>query len=100
MMRRPMLFCLFLALGLARAEDVKKVKFVRLPDFAVQPQVAVSQGKVHLIYFLGEAAAGNIYYTRSEDGGATFNRDIRVNSRRGSAIAVGNVRGEIGRAHV
>ncbi|MEP6943335.1 MAG: sialidase family protein [Betaproteobacteria bacterium] len=84
--------CLSLA---ALAND--KVVLQRIPDGGLQPQVATdTKGHVHLVYFKGNPAAGNLYYVQSLDGGKTFGPALRVNSDPDSAIAVGNVRG----AHV
>ena len=70
------------------------VTLVRVPGDGIQPQAVMDgEGVLHLIYFRGEASAGDIYYVRSRDGGATFSRPLRVNSQSGSAIAVGNIRG-------
>jgi hypothetical protein len=79
---------------------------LRVPSDGIQPQVAVdARGVVHLVYFKGEPANGDIFYTRSKDG-AHFEHPLRVNSHPGSAIAVGNIRGahlalgKNGRVHV
>jgi hypothetical protein len=70
-----------------------KVTLSRVPGQGIQPQVAVDgKGTVHLIYFAGEANGGDIFYVRSE-GGEHFSPPLRVNSRAGSAIAIGNIRG-------
>jgi hypothetical protein len=83
------------------------VTLVRVPDKGIQPQAVVdAKGVVHLIYFRGAPEHGDVFYVRSEDGGANFSRPLQVNSRPGSAIAVGNIRGahlavgKGGRAHV
>jgi hypothetical protein len=104
------LACLVLPLLLGTAADAAepgKVTSLRVPDQGIQPQVAVDgKGIVHLIYFRGEARNGDLFYVRSQDGGATFSRPLRVNSQPGSAIAVGNIRGahlaigKNGRVHV
>jgi hypothetical protein len=80
---------------------------LRVPGKGLQPQVAVDgKGTVHLIYYHGDARNGDVAYVRSQDGGATFSRPLRVNSRPGSAVAVGNIRGphlavgKNGRVHV
>jgi hypothetical protein len=77
-----------------------------VPGEGIQPQTAVDgKGVVHLIYFTGEASGGDLFYVRSEDG-EHFSPALRVNSRVGSAIAIGNVRGghlavgKGGRVHV
>ena len=97
-----------IAAGLAFGGTVssERVTLLRVPDGGIQPQVAVdARGVVHLLYFRGDAAGGDLYYVRSSDG-ATFSRAIRVNSQRGSAVAIGNIRGghlalgRNGRVHV
>jgi hypothetical protein len=45
-----------------------------------------------MVYFKGDAADGDLYYSRSLDG-RTWSSPIRVNSSPGSAVAVGNIRG-------
>jgi hypothetical protein len=63
-------------------------------------------GTLHLIYFKGEAGAGDVFYVRRRAGEERFSDPIRVNSRPGSAIAVGTIRGgqlalgKGGRVHV
>jgi len=75
----------------------------RVPDGGLQPQARVdSSGRLHLIYFKGDPAHGDVFYVHSDDGGATFSRPLRVNSQPGSVIAIGTVRGPqlaIGRAN-
>jgi hypothetical protein len=69
------------------------VSLVRLPAGGIQPQVAVdSRGVVHVVYFTGEPANGDLFHaTLAGDG--TFSPPRRVNSEPGSAIAIGSVRG-------
>lgn len=70
------------------------VAIVRLPDGAVQPEIAVDErGTVHMVYLAGDARAANVFSARSTDGGRTFAKAVRVNSQDGSAIAAGTVRG-------
>lgn len=64
------------------------------PEDGIQPQLAVdAEGSLHLIYFAGKPAGGDLFYVRSEDSGTTFSRPLRVNTQEGSAIAMGNIRG-------
>jgi len=71
-----------------------QVVVLKTPDAGIQPQAAVdSRGIVHLIYFKGDAAAGDIYYATLKPGAAGYTTPIRVNSQPGSAIAVGTIRG-------
>ncbi len=89
--------------GVQRAEPA--VTLVRLPAGGIQPQVAVDPaGLVHVVYFAGEPANGDLFYARLS--GGTFSAPLRVNSEPGSAIATGTVRGarlaigRNGRVHV
>jgi hypothetical protein len=71
-----------------------KVTLLRVPNGGIQPQaLADARGTLHLIYFQGEPAAGDLFYVRREPGQERFSDPLRVNSRPGSAIAIGTVRG-------
>lgn len=70
-----------------------KVELKRVPYGGIQPQVAVDEaGAVHLVYFKGDPAQGDLFYTHSNDG-ENFSPPIRVNSVSGTAVAIGNIRG-------
>ena len=76
------------------APQSPEVKPVRTPDGGIQPQTMVdSRGVLHMIYFKGDAAAGDIEYVRRAPGAEAFSQPIRVNSQPASALAVGTVRG-------
>lgn len=78
----------------ARSPRVPQVKLLRTPQGGIQPQTAVdSRGVLHMIYFAGDASAGNIEYVQRAPGTRDFSKPIRVNSQLGSALAVGTVRG-------
>ena len=69
------------------------VELKRTPDNGIQPQVAVdSSGVIHVLFFKGNPAAGDLFYCRSRDG-ETFSKPVRVNATPGSAVAIGNIRG-------
>jgi hypothetical protein len=96
-----------LLLTSARSSWAQKVTIVKTPDGGIQPQAVVdADGTLHLIYFKGEAGAGDLYYVRRSAGQERFSKPIRVNSQPGSAIAAGSVRGgqlalgKSGRIHV
>jgi hypothetical protein len=83
------------------------VTLARVPDQGIQPQaVRDERGVVHLIYFKGEPAAGDIYYVRRASGMSEFSKPIKVNSGPPNAIAIGTIRGaqlalgKNGRVHV
>jgi hypothetical protein len=76
----------------ARAEP--KVTVLKTPNGGIQPQAVVdAKGTLHLIYFKGDAGAGDLFYVRREAGTDRFSDPIRVNSQPGSAVAAGSVRG-------
>lgn len=94
-------------LGFAWPGNAADVRLVRVPDGGIQPQAALGgDGTLHLLYYRGEPARGDLHYVRSTDGGATFSSPIRVNSRPETAIAAGTIRGgkmalgQGGRVHV
>lgn len=104
-------FCLSVLFILAPVALVgageKSVNLVKTPGQGIQPQVAVdAKGTVHLLYFTGTPAGGNLNYARREAGQQRFSAPIKVNSVEGSAIAVGTIRGgqialgKNGRVHV
>ena len=83
------------------------VTLTRVPEGGLQPQAFKSQdGVVHLVYFKGDPKAGDLFYVRRWSDGAPFSKPLRVNSKAGSAIAVGTIRGaqlaigRAGRVHV
>lgn len=70
------------------------VTVIRVPNGGVQPQAALdASGILHLLYYSGEAAGGDLYYVRSPDEGRSWSAPLRVNSVPGSAIAAGTIRG-------
>lgn len=71
-----------------------RVEHVAVPDGGLQPQAAIdTRGTIHLIYYKGDPARGDLYYVRRRAADAAFSTPIRVNSDPGSAIAAGAVRG-------
>jgi hypothetical protein len=106
--RRQAAFALGAALTGFAADDDKqrRIRLHRVPEGGIQPQVGLDEkGVLHLAYFSGDPHHGDLFYTRSKDGGATFSSPLPVN-RGGSAIAAGTIRGaqlalgRAGRVHV
>ncbi|MBL6764105.1 MAG: hypothetical protein ISQ14_04050, partial [Verrucomicrobiae bacterium] len=57
------LFVPFLFFGASVSADFVSVQ--RVPEEGLQPRVAVGRdGTVHLIYFKGDARAGDVFYCR------------------------------------
>ena len=66
----------------------------RVPNGGIQPQLARgADGTLHLVYFTGDAAAGDLCYCRRGPNEIRFAPAIRVNSEPASAVAVGTIRG-------
>jgi hypothetical protein len=87
--------------------DAPRVTVVKTPQGGIQPQALMDgRGTLHLLYFKGDSAAGDLFYVRREAGQQAFTDPVRVNSQPGSAIAVGTIRGgqlalgKNGRVHV
>ena len=109
MIRRVCIGLLILPLAAPAADFAhsENVTVRRVPAGGIQPQVAADRaGTVHIVYYKGDPARGDLYYVHSRDGGNTFSEALRVNSITGSAIATGNIRGASlaigrnGRVHV
>lgn len=91
----------------ATAAADSTVKVVRVPEGGIQPQAAVdSEGRLHLVYYKGDAAGGDLFYVTRAAGAEQFSGPLAVNSQKGSAIAAGSIRGaqmalgRNGRVHV
>lgn len=79
---------------LLQADDESRVQLMKTPNGGLQPQAVVDRsGVVHLIYLYGDPAAADIAYVRKGRQDKEFSAPCRVNSGRGSAIAIGTVRG-------
>lgn len=94
----------FLAVALV-CSGAPQIALERTPNEGIQPQVVVDEyGIAHLLYYKGDAKAGNLFYTRREN--EMWRKSVQVNSRDGSAIAAGSIRGgqaavgRSGRVHV
>ena len=92
--------------GFAAEMDSRRIRLYRVPNDGIQPQAAFDHsGILHVVYYSGDAHRGDVFYTQSKDGGASFSPALRVNTR-GSAIAAGTIRGpqfalgKVGRVHV
>jgi hypothetical protein len=92
-MRRLLLFFAAI-LAVQTLSAAPLVRTERLPAEAIQPQIAQStDGTVHLLYFKGKPAGGDLFYMRKPATEEKFSKPIRVNSVPGSAIAIGSIRG-------
>lgn len=85
---------LLTALPRPQPSGTPAIEVLEVPDGGIQPQATVdASGTIHLLYFAGDPAHGDLFYCRRVRGAASFSRPIRVNSDPGSAIATGSVRG-------
>src|SRR2546430_1605384 len=77
-----------------RAREIPQVSLLRTPHGGIQPQTVLNRdGALHMIYFKGDASAGDIEYVRRSADRKHFSQPIRVNSEPESAVAIGTVRG-------
>jgi hypothetical protein len=77
-----------------RSATIPAVTVLATPNDGLQPQAIVdTRGTLHVIYFKGDPAGGDLYYVRRTSTSAQFSAPIRVNSESGTAIAVGTIRG-------
>ncbi|HVX13005.1 MAG TPA: hypothetical protein VHC22_17610 [Pirellulales bacterium] len=74
--------------------EAPQVDTWRLPEGAIQPQVAVGDdGTVHLLYLRGDPRRSDLFYVRPNAADELAEGAKRVNRGPGSVIAVGNIRG-------
>src|SRR5262245_31650524 len=107
MTRRQALLAVGATLSFAADKDTHdRIRLYRIPNGGIQPQVALDEkGTLHLVYYTGDAHHGDLFYARSQDGGASFSSALPVNQG-SSAIAAGTIRGaqlalgKDGRVHV
>lgn len=87
--------CLLLLIGCISPAFAAPVTLLRTPGGGIQPQaVADAAGTLHLVYYGGDAAHGDLFYTHKALGAdASFSPPIRVNRQPGSALAIGAIRG-------
>jgi hypothetical protein len=80
--------------GADEGRDSGRVRVIETPDGGIQPQAAIDdQGVLHLVYFRGQPAGGDLLYARLEPGEERFSRPVEVNSQHGAAVAIGTIRG-------
>jgi len=98
---------LIISAGVWALAGPPKVEIFHVPDGGIQPQAMIDgKGILHLVYYKGDATAGDMFYVRQEPGSEQFSAPIKVNSVPGSAIATGTIRseqialGRNGRLHV
>ena len=83
-----------LVLPVEAADEPSRAVVIATPDGGIERQVVADEnGILHLIYFKGDPAGGDLFYARSKPGTIDFSKPIRVNSQPGSAVAIGTIRG-------
>lgn len=87
-------FAVFQVLFLLQVFASPLVDVLKTPNEGIQPRVAVDdEGRLHLIYFSGDPIGGDVFYSYRDEGESEFRSPLQVNSRAGSAVAVGTIRG-------
>lgn len=70
------------------------VRFERVPEGGVQPQIAsASDGTLHLVYLKGDPRGCDVRHVTKKPGAAAWSTPRTVNSTPASAIAAGTIRG-------
>jgi hypothetical protein len=94
------------ALLMAGTTAVASVRVETVPEDGLQPEVAVGpDGIVHLVYLRGDSGSADVRYTWRR-AGQPWAEAQTVNSRPGSAVAIGSIRGaqvavgKAGRVHI
>ena len=78
----------------ANSPEMPTIRLLRTPREGIQPQTMLDRkGVLHMIYFKGDASAGDIEYVWGKPDGRHFSKPIRVNSDSSSVVAIGTVRG-------
>jgi hypothetical protein len=93
---RGLLLLLCVAAGSAISEPSwnPDISLVRVPNGGIQPETVMDRsGTLHLLYYSGDPAGGNLYYVKSSDAGRTWSAPLHVNSEAATAIAAGTIRG-------
>jgi hypothetical protein len=84
-------FSVGLASGSSRNPEITTL---RVPHGGIQPQAVMDNaGTLHLLYYVGNPSHGDLFYVKSKDTGATWSNPLQVNSKPGTAIATGTIRG-------
>lgn len=91
---RMLIVLIFLSLAEFTGLQGMDVGMMRIPHSGIQPQVQVDgSGKLHLVYYAGEAAAGDLFYVALDRENGSWSDPVRVNSTPQSAVAGGTIRG-------
>lgn len=84
-MTRALLVAILVLVGATAGSAADKVTVLKTPNGGIQPQaVSDAKGTLHLIYFKGDAGAGDLFYVRQEAGkgsspprsGSTASREV------------------------
>jgi hypothetical protein len=93
----PLFFVLALTISPpspALAAASARVELAKTPHGGIQPQaVADARGVVHLVYLAGDPKAADVFYVHRSPDQAAWSAPLRINSRPGSAVAIGTIRG-------
>ena len=93
-MRVFLLLLAVAAVSVAGSLPNPAISLVRVPNRGIQPQAIMDRaGTLHLLYYSGDPAHGDLFYVKSPDAGRTWSSPLRVNSQAGAAIALGTIRG-------
>lgn len=78
----------------ALAHGAEKVRFERVPEGGVQPQLATSpDGTLHLVYLTGDPRGGDVRHVTKRSGAANWSEPRTLNGMPATAVAAGTIRG-------
>lgn len=79
---------------IASAKDALNISIIKTPNEGLQPLAQVdAKGDLHLVYFKGDAAHGDLFYVQRAKGTREFTNPVRVNHIDGAVMAIGTIRG-------
>jgi hypothetical protein len=86
--------CLATFLLLSILAHGTEVRFERVPEGGVQPQIATTRdGTLHLVYLTGAPSGGDIHYVTKKANATAWSTPHTLNSAPGTAVAMGTIRG-------
>lgn len=88
------LSALLLLTALSDLDAKPTIELIESPDKGLQPVAQIDGDRtLHIVYFKGEPANGDLFYASKPADKRSFSKPVRVNEQRGSAIAMGTIRG-------
>lgn len=69
-------------------------EILRVPNGGIQPRLEIGpSGAIHLVYFKGNAMAGDVFYVKRDSKSESWSEPVKVNHLPNSVVAAGTIRG-------